>query len=307
MMCVLFAVLSAVLYGTGVAFEHRQAATTAASAAGRPRLVLLLMRQPVWWGGAMCEVSGFAAHTAALNNGSLAVVQLLLSGSLIVSIAVSGVLQRRRLTGRSWLAVSAVVIGIGGSVALLGTDAHDPGADTCGRLVVAAVVSGLVAVPVTVAAFTTRGRRRPLLLGCAAGLADAVIAVITMAFAQQATHGVATVVTTWPIYALIAGGLASLVVTQTAYQADRPLVTLPVIATVMPVASVAIDVGVLGGTAQLSGTRCLALVLCVQIAVLGLITLARAGAATTRRDEEPRCPTREGPLCVASGGVEDHF
>ncbi len=298
MISVLLAILSAVLYGTGVALEHRQAAATTSSAAGRPRLVLLLMRQPKWWAGAVCEVSGFAAHTAALSKGSLAVVQMLLSGSLIVSIAVSSVLHRRRLTGRTWLAVSAVVIGIGASVALLGTGAHDRGADTAGRLAVAAIVSGFVATPVALAAFAARGRRRPLLLGCAAGIADAAIAVITMALAQQARHGVVAVVTSWPLYALIAGGLASLVVTQTAYQADRPLVTLPMIATLMPIASVAIGVGVLGETAHLSGIRCGAVMVCVLMAVIGLITLARARIGTARRGDTG--PARdESPLAVA--------
>jgi hypothetical protein len=196
--------------------------------------------------------------------------------------------------------VSGVVIGIGGTVALLGTGAHHLGADTPGRLVVAAVVSGLVAVPVTAAAFAARGHRRPLLLGCAAGFADAVIAVITMALAQQVGHGVGAVMTSWPLYAMIAGGLASLVVTQTAYQADRPLVTLPIIATVMPVASVAIGVGVLGETAHLSGLRCAGVVVCVVATVIGLITLARASAAATRHGENRKtCARDERHLSVA--------
>ena len=276
---VLLALLSAVLYGTGVALEHRQAAATPASAAGRPRLVLLLVRQPWWLAGAVCEVSGFAAHCAALNSGSLAVVQMLLSGSLIVSIAVGSLLQRRRPTGRSWLAVSAVVLGIGGSVALLGTTAHAPGADSSGRLAAAAVLSGLVTAPIVAAAFAVRGRSRPVLLGCAAGLADAFIAVLTMAFAQTARHGLVAIATSWPTYALVVGGLASLVVTQTAYQADRPLLTLPVIAAVMPFASVAVGVTVLGENADLGSIRCAALVVCVLVAVLGLVVLSRASAA----------------------------
>jgi hypothetical protein len=101
------------------------------------------------------------------------------------------------------------------------------------------------------------------------------------------------VTASWPLYAMIAGGLASLVVTQTAYQADRPLVTLPMIATVMPVASVAIGIGLLGETAHLSGIRCATVTVCVVIAVIGLITLARASAAATRHGEARKSPTRD--------------
>jgi hypothetical protein len=298
---VLLAVLSALLYGTGVAFEHRKAADTPASTAGRPRLVLLLLGQPLWLVGAGCEVSGFAAHCVALGSGSLAVVQMLLSGSLIVSVAISSRLHRRRLTGRSWLAVFAVVIGVGGSVALLGTGGHASSADSSGRLAAAAVLSGLVAAPVVAAAFLARGRSRPLLLGFAAGLVDASIAVITMAFSHVARHGLAAIATSWPTYALIVGGLASVLVTQTAYQADRPLVTLPVIAAVMPLASLLIGATVLGETAHFPGVRVGAVVACVMVAVIGLVTLARAGASRAHQDSAVEPVPRDSggrPACV---------
>jgi hypothetical protein len=278
---VLLAVLSALLYGTGVAFEHRQAAASPASAAGRPRLVLLLLRQPLWLVGAACEAAGFAAHSAALSTGSLACVQMVLSGSLIASVGIGSRLQKRGLAARSWLAVLAVVLGVGGTVALLGPHAHDHGADSDGRLAVAAVVTALAAAPVVAAAFVARGRCRPFLLGCAAGLSDAFVAVITMAFAHVAGRGPGAMVTSWPTYALIVGGLASILVTQTAFQADRPLVTLPIISGVTPLASVAVGMVILGETADLGGMRCAAVVVCVAIAMFGLITLARASAGAT--------------------------
>lgn len=300
---VLLAVLSAILYGTGVAFEHRRAADVPASAAGRPRLVLLLLRQPLWLLGALCEVSGFAAHCAALGSGSLAVVQLLLSGSLIVSVAISSRLHRQSLTRGAWLAVSAVVIGIGGTVALLGTGAPSQQADSSGRLAAAALLSGLVAAPVVAAALLARGRSRPLLLGVAAGLVDACIAVLTMAFAHVAPHGVVAIATSWPTYALLVGGLASLVVTQTAYQADRPLVTLPMIAAAMPLATLLLGATVLGETAHLSGIRCVAVAACVLLALLGLVTLARASAS--RRDRDDAAEPMPRALAGAANGATD--
>lgn len=298
---VLLALVSAVLYGTGVAFEHRKAADTPPSAAGRPGLVLLLLRQPLWLVGAGCELSGFAAHCAALGSGSLAVVQMLLSGSLIVSVAISSRLHRNRLTGRSWLAVSAVVIGVGGSVALLGTGGHQSTADSSSRLAAAAVLSGLVAAPVVAAALLARGRSRPVLLGVAAGLLDASTAVITMAFAHAARHGLAAIVTSWPTYALIVGGLGSVLVTQTAYQANRPLLTLPLIAAVVPLASLLIGATVLGETAHLAGMRCGAVLACVVIAVIGLVTLARARVLRTRPDCDDEPVPREMASAAAPG------
>lgn len=293
---VLFAVLSAVLYGTGVAFEHRQAAASPASATGRPRLVLLLVRQPVWLVGALCELFGFIAHSAALSYGTLACVQMILGASLIVSVGVSSRMQKRPLTKRSLLAVLSVVLGVGGSVALLGPHRHGHEVDSHGRLAIAALITALAAAPAVAAAFVARGRSRPLLLGCAAGLSDACVAVVTMAFTHVARFGIGAIVTSWPTYALIVGGLASMVVTQTAFQADRPLVTLPLISAVTPLVSLTVGLGVLGETTDLSAPGVAIVAACVVVAVIGLVTLARESARTAERSS--RSAMR---VCVASG------
>lgn len=273
---VLLALISAVLYGTGVAFEHRQAARTPASAAGRPRLVLLLTRQPVWLLGAALELGGFSTHAAALNSGSFAAVQLILSGALVVSVAVGSRLARRRLGRRSWAAVLAVVAGGGAATALLGISDQ---ADS--RLAPAALVTGLVAAPVAAAALFYRGLHRAALLGCAAGLADAFVAVITAAFAHAVSAGV--VLTSWPAYVLLVGGLLSLLLTQTAYQVDEPLTTLPLIATMMPLATLAVGVLVLGDSAHLTGARGIAAIGFALLAIAGLAVLARSASDTASR------------------------
>lgn len=295
MIVVLLAALSAVLYGTGVAFEHRQAAASPASVAGRPRLVLLLLRQPLWLVGAFCELSGFAAHSAALSSGSLACVQMVLGGSLIVSVGVGSRLQKRRVTKRSALAVLAVVIGVGGSVALLGSHAEGHSADSLGRLGLATMITGIAAAPVVTAAFLARGRSRAYLLGCAAGLSDAFVAVITMAFARVTGQGVGAVMTSWATYALVVGGLASMVVTQTAFQADRPLVTLPLISTATPLVTLTVGLAVLGETGELNAVGIAVIALCVLIAVVGLVTLAGESARAAVHVAVRPSPATGGP------------
>jgi hypothetical protein len=265
---VLLALVSALLYGLGVGLEHRQAARTPAAAAGRPRLVMLLTRQPVWLLGAAFELIGFATHATALGLGSFTAVQLILSCSLVVSVFFNSRLSRRPLGRRSWTAVFAVVAGVGAASALLGTGDH--GTE---RLAPAALLTGLVAAPVAAVALLSRGSHRAVLLGCAAGLADAFVAVVTDAFAHAVASGV--VLTSWPAYVLVAGGLVSLVITQTAYQVDEPLTTLPLIASVMPLATLAVGLGVLGESAYLGGVRCAAAAGFAFLAIAGLIVLAR--------------------------------
>jgi hypothetical protein len=133
------------------------------------------------------------------------------------------------------------------------------------------------------------GRRRALLLATAAGLADAGLAVVTMALAGVSGRGFAAIAGSWPVYALVAGGFCSLLLTQTAYQAARPMVTLPVIASVTPAASVVIGIGVLGEIARLGTGRAIAAGLVVAGTAAALVILARC-APVARPAHWSGCP-----------------
>jgi hypothetical protein len=278
MTTLLLAALSAVLYGAGVAVEHRQAARTSTEAAGRSWLLVLLARQPLWLGGAALEAGGFALHAAALGSGSLLAVQMILGCSLLVSVSLSSVLGRRRLPKRCWPAIFTIVASVGASVALLGPGDHT--GPTAGRAAFAALVTGAATIPFATAGLLARGRRaRPLLLALGAGLADTCVAVLTMAFAHSFAHGIGGAFTSWPVYALAAGGLASLALTQAAYQTDAPLTTLPTISAVTPLASLAVGILVMHEATHLSGTRGIVAGICLTLAISALIVLARTAAA----------------------------
>jgi drug/metabolite transporter (DMT)-like permease len=279
MTTLLLAALSAVLYGAGVAVEHRQAARTPTGAPGRPWLLALLARQPLWLIGAALEAGGFAMHAAALSSGSLLAVQMILGCSLLVSVSLSSVLARRPLPRRCWPAIFAIVASVGVSVALLGPDGHS-GDHSSGQAASAALVTGLITVPIAAVGLLATGRRaRPLLLAVAAGMADTCVAVLTMAFAHTFGHGLSAVAASWPLYALIVGGLGSLALTQAAYQTDAPLITLPIISALTPLASLAVGILVLHEATHLSSTRSVVGIICLMLAVTALVILARAAAA----------------------------
>ena len=84
----------------------------------------------------------------------------------------------------------------------------------------------------------------------------------------------------WATYALMLGGPCSLLLTQTAYQAGRPMITLPVIAVVTPVASLAAGNLLLGESAQLGVLSGAVAALAVLVTSAGLVVLARL---TTRQ------------------------
>src|SRR3984885_6827650 len=92
-----WALAAAVLYGSGAGLQLRQAAAAPSQAAGRPRLLLLLVQRPWWLLGIGVELGGFAAHAVALRTGPLTIVQMLVASSLLFSVATVRLWSGRRL------------------------------------------------------------------------------------------------------------------------------------------------------------------------------------------------------------------
>jgi hypothetical protein len=280
MVMIVTALAAAVLYGAGAAVEQRQAAAAPDSSAGRPRLLLLLARQPLWLLGIAAQVGGFAAHAVALRSGQLATVQMLVAGELIVAVVIVRVWSGRPLSRAAWVAALTVVLAVAVFLAVTAPGHHHPGGpghpDYNVAAALGAVVSGGGALVAAAAGLRAAGRRRGFLLAVAAGLADTCSAVVTMAFSYVASHGPAALLTSWTVYALAIAGVGNVLLTQTAYQAGRPMVTLPVIAAVTPVASVAIGIGLLGETPRTGVTGAVAACLAVLAASVALACLARS-------------------------------
>ena len=224
MVMIAAALAAAVLYGAGAAVEQRQAAAAPVSSAGRPRLLFLLARQPLWLLGIGVQTGGFAAHAVALRSGPLATVQMLVSAELIVAVVIVRIWSGRPLRpgllgcgadgGRGRRGVPGT--GLAGSrsrgrpAGLRRSGGPGRRRDRAGAL--AAAIAGLRAA----------GRRRAVFLAVAAGLADSCSAVVTMAFSHVASHGLAALAASWTLYALAASGAGNVLLTQTACKSGRP-------------------------------------------------------------------------------------
>ena len=304
MVMIAAALAAAVLYGAGAAVEQRQAAAAPVSSAGRPRLLFLLARQPLWLLGIAVQIGGFAAHAVALRSGPLVTVQMLVSAELIVAVVIVRIWSGRPLGRACWAAALTVAAAVAAFLELASPGHGHAGYAAAAGLGAAATGAGALAA--AVAGLRAAGRRRAVFLAVAAGLADSCSAVVTMAFSHVASHGLAALAASWTLYALAASGAGNVLLTQTAYQAGRPMITLPVIAAVTPVASAAVGIGLLGeapGTGLAGGV---AAGLAVLIASLALAFLARSARTpnpgTTDGQTAPRRPgdiARGGPVPVA--------
>lgn len=302
MVMIATALAAAVLYGAAAAVEQRQAAAAPQSSAGRPRLLLLLVRQPLWLAGIAAQIAGFAAHAVALRSGPLATVQMLVAGELVVAMVIVRIWSGRPLSRASWAAALTVVAAIAAFLALT-SSGHARAAGQPDYLVAAAlgaVATGGGALTAAVAGLRAAGRRRAVLLAVAAGLADSCSAVVTMAVSYEAGHGLAALFTSWTVYAVVVCGTGNVLLTQTAYQTGRPMVTLPVIAAVTPVASAAVGIGMLGEAPRAGVAGEIAAGFVVLVASLALACLARS---VPRPGHGGQPPTDQRPAFMAALGA----
>jgi uncharacterized membrane protein len=291
MVMIVTALAAAVCYGIGAAVQQRQAGAEPRSLAGRPSLLVRLLHNPLWVAGFVVQIAGFAAHAFALKSGPLTAVQMVMSADLVVAVLMVRVWSGRPLSRASWSSVFTVIAGIALFVALT-SHGNGHAAGRPGHVLAGVIVTGTAAVLGAAIGLRAAGRSRAVLLAVAAGLADTCSAVVTMAFAHVASHGPVALFSSWTVYALVVCGLGNVLLTQTAYQTGRPMVTLPIIAAVTPAASVAIGTGFLGETFRtgIAGG--------VEVGIVVVITIAALARLARTAPHPEQAVTRE-PALVA--------
>ncbi|MDQ2754822.1 MAG: DMT family transporter [Actinomycetota bacterium] len=284
-MTLLLAVLSSVVFGAGVALQQHQADAVPDEYAGRPALFVQLLCRPVWVFGIGVEMVGFGLQVAALRTGSLVLVQPILATSLLCTVALSAAWSGQEVRAREWLAMLAVVGGLVGFLVLAAPSQQSVGIAGGWEWLSTLGALGVGVAAALLAGMRRHGPPRAALLGLAAGLGDATMVVLTKAFARATDGGVAHLLATWAPYALCAAGIVALLVSQTAYQAGHPTVSLPIISVTEPVVTCAIGVGLFGESLHLAGYRGPAALLSVMMLVTGLVVVTRSSHAADAREE----------------------
>lgn len=209
------------------------------------RFIAATARSPLYLAGLLADVGGLGLQVYALHIGALAVVQPLMITALLFSLVLNHRFAGTRITGAElwWAAVLiASLVGFlfaSGAVAA-GRDAkiladHGP-----------ATAAGVVAIAAALACLTLARRlphgRGAALIGIAVGITYACTAALIKSSTNIAVRGPGALLTSWQPYVLIAAGAAGLLLSQLAFQAGPLTASLPAIATVDPLLSVALGV-----------------------------------------------------------------
>lgn len=296
-MTIALALVSAALFGTGVALQQRPARTVPDRFAARFSLLVHLLARPMWVAGVIIQIAGFVMQVVALRRGSLVVVQPVITTSLLFTVALVAFFEHEEVRARDWMAILAVVVGLTGFL-VLAAPAESGSANaglqawlfTGGFLV--AAIGGSVA-----AGLRSSGARRAAFFGAAAGLSDAVMAVLSKTLAHSITLGWVYTFESWTPYALAAAGVVAMTISQSAYQAGRPTVSLPIITVTDPIVSSAIGVGMFGEVLRVGSYHGPGALIAAGLMLFGLVVLTRSGRVVEGNRAQARAHSRLSPPC----------
>ena len=181
------------------------------------RLLLRLVRQPVWLLGVVSMIGGFVFQLTALRYGPLALVQPILSVELLLVFGFLAFAGRRklRIKARDFLGAAAMSAGVAVFLRLASPSG--------GRLHAAGfswLLAGLATLGVVLAALAVAygledhsdvaPSRRAGILGAATGIAWGFVAAVIKELSSHLGQGLGAIFSTWSLYVLLVVGAAAM-------------------------------------------------------------------------------------------------
>lgn len=242
LLTVAVALAAAVAFGWSTALMHHSASGAPEDVRGITALLRHVVRQWRWLIGMAASLSGLGLHAWAVHLGSLSIVQPLVVTGLVFAFLFREALDRTLPSRRTLLLVLLTAVGL--TVFLLAADTGNTrdGLHLTGAVVMLGV-GGLGAGFAWLAASRSR-RQAGVLLGAAAGVVYGLVAGTLKATTDAAAGGVVALLTSWPVYVLVALGAAGFVLNQRAYRQAPLSQSLPIANTLNPL--VAVVFGVVG-------------------------------------------------------------
>jgi drug/metabolite transporter (DMT)-like permease len=268
-------VIAAMLLGVGFVLQQHAASKLPCSYL-HLRLIAELLRQRIWLGGIAVMVVGQGLSAWGLGHLSLTVSEPLLATNLIFALLlaapISGEVPRRtELVGAVLLCSGVAALSASRSVRALsetfGSFSHWPAA---------AIIAG-VAAALAIAGRGAPRKFRATLTGASGGLVLGIADALTRRSVEILDgHGIATLATTWPGYAVIGTAAVGLWLVQSAFSAGPLHASLPAITAAEPLAGMTLGVLVYGDVVHVTPWLLALQAAGIAAMVAGTVLVARA-------------------------------
>lgn len=274
-LAVVCSVAAAFSYGLSNVLQTHEAEQLSQDETLKLGILRKLAHRPRWVVGIGADVGGYVFEALALGIGTLVLVQPILSTSLLISLFLGGLINKRRITRSGWISACVLAIGVAVFLYMVAPTEGIPVASNRSWLIAAPPIVGFVLASIALARVTS-GSARAAFLGIGAGTLFGTSAVLTKAFVHYLGEGVLNWVPHWEPYALAVSSITGLVLAQSAFQTGALAAAVGAEQVLQPLTGVALGVGLLDERLELSGPAATVIVGGALIAMLGgVLMLAR--------------------------------
>ncbi len=268
------AVGAALVFGVTSVAEQRSTKRVKKERTGSPKILLDLVRQPLWDIAIVGTVIGFALQVVGLKYAPLAVVEPILVFDLVFAVLIAAYL-RRSADPVMLAGVLACAVGVAGFL-LIARPTAGTGTVSLAEAIWLAI-GAIAAVAICLVVGQSSETLRPLGMALATGICYGLSAFLIKLVTAEASHGgFGHVLSNWPIYALAIAGPVGFVLNQDAFQAGTFIAPVMAIITAAdPLISIALAAVLLNEQLRRSPGAIAGEVICLILMTAGIIEIAR--------------------------------
>jgi len=271
-MAILLALLAASAFAMGSVLQQKGTLETPAEG-DDPRFLVQILKRPVWLAGGGLQATGWVLQAAALDRGSLVVVQSLTATSLVIALPLGAHFTDQQISHRVIIGAVAIVVGI---VLFLSVGSPQKGTTHPGPAAWLGAGAFGAAIVVVLARFgrSRSGATKALLFGSAAGVGFALQATVTKEFMTIIGRGIGDLLSSWEIYALIATAVIGFILQQSALKTGLLAPAMASSNAVTLFASVVFGITVFGEKLSNGSDRLAPALIGLVVALAGVVLLA---------------------------------
>ncbi|MGH3301614.1 MAG: DMT family transporter [Streptosporangiaceae bacterium] len=275
---------AAIVFGLSSVAEQRSTKRVKTRRPLSPKILVDLVRQPLWVLAIGGTVVGFALQVVALTYGPLALVQPLLVCDLIFAVLITSYLSRRS----DPISIGGVIATAAGVAGFLVIGRPSTGQSTVSFFVVLPLGAALAACVAGCLAVARRHKNlRPLALALACGICYGAAAFLVKLVVSDVGGGLPHLLTDWPLYALAVVGPVGFVLNQDAFQQGTLLApVLAIITACDPIVSIALAYLWLNEKPRSSPAAIAGEVISLVVMITGIIVLAHHSPVVVQKLKE---------------------
>jgi hypothetical protein len=230
-LAVVLALACAATFAVSTSVQHHAAEGAPKSASGLLKLLAYLVHRPLWLVGQLLATCAFVLHALALHAGALALVQPLVVSGIVWAVPARAAMSHRL---PSFGEIRAVVLTAAGLALFLVASSPSHGVDAGRGWSSAFLALGVVVVAVLASSvaegFPHHPRQKAFFLGVTSGALFGLVAgLLKMSLQTYADGGIHLVLTTWPVWGLVAAGAGGVLTNQRAYRVAALSASMPVL------------------------------------------------------------------------------